>query len=48
MRDSVPLGKKDNAFFILDNAANVEKWRVRCRGDFVDDCGVWDSKKGVL
>ena len=34
-RPSIPVGKKDNVFFLLNDSATL-----------CDDCGIWDSKKG--
>ncbi|KAG7164251.1 hypothetical protein Hamer_G019613 [Homarus americanus] len=44
--DCVPLGVKNNVYFLISNIANVAKQKMKGRSDYVDDCGVWDSCKG--
>ena len=37
----VPLGPKDNMYFIIDNSLNVEKRQNNGKCDYEDDCGAW-------
>ena len=41
--EKVPLGPKDNMFFIIDNSSNSEKRRQNKQSNFLDDCGAWKS-----
>ena len=45
--ENVPLGKKENVYFVVANVKNVEKRDVKCKAQYYDDCGVWDSRKGT-
>ena len=44
--NSVPLGEKNNVFFIIEDSKNALKKRMNMRTEYHDDCGVWDSQKG--
>ena len=41
----IPGGAKENKYFIVKNASNVEQRTSGKRSSFVDDCGVWISNK---
>ena len=41
---TVPVGKKDDVYIVLNNERNVSK---KGRSDFPDDCGVWDASSGT-
>jgi hypothetical protein len=45
-RDSIPSGRKDNVFYIIDNSFNKESRKHGKRSNFPDDCGAWDASKG--
>ena len=40
----IPVGQKENMFFVIDNSDNIKRRRQGKRSTFVDDCGIWDSK----
>ncbi|XP_074646981.1 uncharacterized protein LOC141902919 isoform X1 [Tubulanus polymorphus] len=42
--EQIPMGKKENVFFLVDNTQNSENRSRGKRSSFPDDCGVWDSK----
>lgn len=44
--DSVPLGEKNNVFFVLEDPKIALRKRMNMRTEYHDDCGVWDSQKG--
>ena len=40
---SIPRGKKENQYFVIDNDENV-RWRAQGKNrKFVEDCGMWKS-----
>jgi hypothetical protein len=39
----VPIGSKDNVYYLVDNAKNVERRRDGLNNIFDDDCGAWKS-----
>ncbi len=44
IHDKVPIGRKENVYFVVDDTKNIER---RDRGDnsvFWDDCGTWNSR----
>jgi hypothetical protein len=41
--NSIPRGKKENQYFVIDNDANVRRRAQGKNPKFVDDCGVWKS-----
>lgn len=43
--DSIPKGKKENVFFLIDNSYNMQ--HPQKRNFFFDDCGVWDAQRGT-
>lgn len=42
----VTRGVKENCFFIIDNYYNRSRRDNKQHSNFVDDCGVWESKAG--
>ena len=42
----IPHGKKDNVYFLIDNARNLERKAMTKKNQFVDDLGVWDTMRG--
>jgi hypothetical protein len=45
--DKVPLGKKENEFFIVNNSENIERRQAGHKSNFWDDCGSWDRNGGA-
>ena len=46
--ERIPDGLKENVYFKIDNALNVE-WRSKVqRGTFVDNCGAWRSQQSII
>ncbi|WAR07112.1 hypothetical protein MAR_017070 [Mya arenaria] len=43
---SVPAGRKENCYFVIENGDNSSKRAGGRRSNFIDDCGVWDGSKG--
>lgn len=43
---TIPLGPKNNVFFLLGNSRNKDKKQQNKNQCFPDDCGVWNSDKG--
>ena len=43
IHQSVPLGKKEDVFFLVDNSCNVQRGRQGQKSEFLDDCGAWVS-----
>ena len=43
---NIPFGNKTNSYCIVDNSKNTIKREKNIRSNFVDDCGLWDSKSG--
>lgn len=44
---SVPRGRKENVFFTVDNADNVKRRNEGMKGVHLDDCGAWQSGRGL-
>jgi len=42
--NSIPVGVKNNKYFIIDNTKNVLKRSAGQQSEFWDDCGAWISK----
>ena len=45
---SVPVGRKDNCYCVVDNTANVERHGRGQRRQYDDDCGSWNASGGRL
>ena len=43
MIDKVPLGLKNNVYFLVDNRCNISRRENKKKNDFSDDCGAWKS-----
>jgi hypothetical protein len=43
--EAIPLGLKQNVFFVVDNTRNVDKRKEGHRSDYHDDCGAWKSSR---
>ena len=41
--DKVPLGLKDNVYFLVDNSCQISRQENKRENDFSDDCGAWKS-----
>ena len=39
IHQSVPLGKKEDVFFLVDNSSNVQRRKQGQKSEFLDDCG---------
>ena len=37
----IPVGKKENVFFVINNEQNLLKRKGKAKSSFSDDCGVW-------
>ena len=44
--DTIPIGEKNNVFFVVKNNTNADKRQRGIRSNFSDDCGVYNSAKG--
>ena len=40
---TIPPGKKENVYFILNNERNTEKRKQGKHSEFSDDCGAWSE-----
>ena len=40
----IPMGKKEDVHYTIDNSENIAKRNKRMKSDFTDDCGVWNTK----
>jgi len=45
--DRLPMGPKENVYFLVNNAHNITSRQNGQRSTFLDDCGAWDSSKGA-
>ena len=45
--DQIPVGIKENVYYVMDNNLNLENRSNKKRSTFSDDCGVWDSSTGA-
>ena len=43
--ESLPPGKKNNVFFVIDDSINVMRREKNFRTVYFDDCGPWDRSK---
>ena len=48
--DSIPIGRKENCFFVFKNQDNRDRRQNQLKGRHWDDCGAWESgpTNGVL
>jgi hypothetical protein len=44
---NIPNGKKENKFYIMDNARNNKRRADGNKNEFADDCGTWASNRGT-
>ena len=41
---SVPLGTKENQWFLVENSDNIKRRKVEQKSQYWDDCGAWGNK----
>ena len=45
--DKVPVGRKENTYFIVNNQTNISNRKNNVKSVFSDDCGVWNASTGA-
>ena len=46
-KETIPVGVKDNVYYVIDNTRNAHSKSTGKHSDFSDDCGIWDTSKGT-